>query len=944
MMGHTWKTFLSTVIDISVSALITSISNHNSLIEDSIVKISQETIKKLISWLNSGIEEDVNRILHSWLSTNSKWFMSDSDMIIANVMDCINRLQDLSHDTESTPFLLHIDANLQHAFNQIQQNPQFSDLEKKEISMALQYTVETLLKLIIENSIPEVLMDICRHIEALDNRVQRYSDNLLSLSKRVNYYEYHVQQIENQLHPFDCNSRFSINGFQHIMGLVPPILSTDYNNLHYMNKEMSSILLGRDKEKKSLEDFLASDMHFCFFVIAGAGGIGKSKLVYSLYLDLLRSGHKWRSAFINTTILQKLSECEVWNIDKDTLLIYDYASSSPELLHNCFTNIASAENTFHYKLRIILIDRIGKYENNIKNGNNGISGKIITYPYWYTSIITRGHRENYSDDYLSRYLYKFLNLSKLSRNQNMELVITYAKKVRGCIFSEQQIKSLENFIYNLKNEYSRPLFLLAAADIVIDGQNIEHWNTEQVMSKIYLRDKQLLFNTIQDPFLFVNFQDIIVYATIFGEWNEDCDFSILDGSVLLNIERATRTHDKIILSDWIRTINVSNNVQATQKRINAYEPDILGEYFVLEQLSFGKKVLEKWCDLIYYNLSKAVPFIKRRGQDYSETSKAEVINSILQNLAAREYYHRDKAEIIIDLCFNLLRQKSINKAAKETIVIIVRKSNTAFHALERLIRENYSNLEIKTTKDRLIILNELEFFYEHCRFSHQIIIKYLELLGYLTYTYYRKSTLSQNNQMKFISQARQYKSKIFSIYKTQNIFEEEFESTYIEAMSRTLSGLINARCYDEAVELIDLVNTSTSCVHFQQAAIKYLDLYCVIIKNRDHCHHWFQFTQIIQQFSNNISRWAPNIGWTRYALSFASIIPGIIEGLFRVQEYDFVNHLSLEYIKYYATYIKSTSMLDCSNWLWVRRFETGINRICKFFPEILIMMEHFESI
>lgn len=493
---YTWKSFFENVIEGCVVKGTTLIFSGVPAIQIPAEILTREGIKQVFSWLEKGIDNQVIEYLDSWISDNKKHLVSSSEMITQNVIDCIHYLMDQKADKNSAIELLQINSLAQKGFLKIKRNSQFSEREKSEIQLALNYIIEKLVKTLAEKRVPQAMWEIMQSIEDSNDQMKKYSDSLLSLTKHVNDFEYYIQHLEYQFSfIFDKLSQpqetSPVISFNYIMGLISPIQTTGFSKLHYMNNAMNDFLFGRNDEKKELNNFLLSDIKFSFLVVAGPGGIGKSKLVYSFYLDILKSGKDWKCAFINTTILEKLAYCSNWNMEKDCLLIYDYAGSSPDLLHKCFANIALSEEKLNYKIRVILIERTGTKEESIRSMPSYTEEKVVTFPYWYNTIVTRQSREYYPDDFLTKYLFKFLNLKELRLKDYMELANTYSSQVYNRSLSFEEKTLIREFAKAQPSKNSRPLFLLAVTDVVINGKNAARWNTEGIVQEICLRDDRI---------------------------------------------------------------------------------------------------------------------------------------------------------------------------------------------------------------------------------------------------------------------------------------------------------------------------------------------------------------------------------------------------------------------------------------------------------------------
>lgn len=951
-MLYTWKKFWESMIEEGVVEGTSLVFEGNPAVQIPAKILTREMVKKVKSLFGQNIDDDVKMILAEWLKTNGERFASSEEMIVKNVIGCIHyALEEDPGRQGQTSSIIHAEAFVQRGFSNLEKASLFSDREKKEIFVALSYTVEMLLKQLVEKDVPQVIWMIIQETDQLKDTNKEYNEKLLSLVKHVNSWEYYTQQTIRKLQQGIESGRYYQDGglarsFSYIMGLIPPIGVAEFNSLHYMNQNMSDFLFGRDEEKRELHRFLEMDGKFSFLVVTGPGGIGKSKLVYSFFLDQLKAGADWKCVFINTSILEKLSECNIWDMERNCLLVYDYAGSSADLLHKLFANIVSAEEKLTHKIRIILIERTGTKEKIIKNIETNTEEKITEFPYWYNTVVARGSREYYPDDYLSKYLYKFLNLTELSLNDYAALVCTYSKQVYDYKLSEKQQKSIIQFAERHSQKISRPLFLLAITDIVIHGQDAARWNTEQIMKTICDRDKRIFSEKVNSPFLLRNLYAAFTYATIFGEWNIRCAFRFMNEDVALNIQKALLESPecRTVILDSIGTPESVEEYDRTQIRINPYEPDVLGEYFVLEQVTTTAITLTQWCDLIYQNLDLAVPFLKRCGQDYCESEIIRAFFEIVSNIVQREYYDAEKCDAILDLLFSLLLHNYRRDVARKAIATVARNSDIAYEKFEKIVLANYSFHNSMTLAEYTVYLEDISYFYENIRQSCLLTVKYIELLGYKAHWLYRKSVFLPNRREEYRRRGRKCQTQVHNLYTQrkarQQEVEEEVEEAYIEANCKILSSLYDACCLQDALQTIHEVNKESVTIKHQRAAIKYLDFYNSIIKNRDHLTD-ADVRSIFDEFTKTFTSWLKYTQrWPLYTLHVASVLPHLIEGLCRIQQEGYAKSFSTQYLEYYAAYKETEEIQNPqrSTWLWSRRFEAGIDRIGKIYPQIFKMV------
>lgn len=396
------------------------------------------------------------------------------------------------------------------------------------------------------------------------------------------------------------------------------------------------------------------------------------------------------------------------------------------------------------------------------------------------------------------------------------------------------------------------------------------------------------------------------------------------------------------VSDWLNTIGLPEGLdEQLQLRIGPYEPDVLGEYFVLTHISSNAIVLEKWTAIIYNQLPKAVPFLKRCGQDYCESSQIKIIENIIVNLSQRDYEEDQKSNAILNLLFNLMTQSSFKDVARKSIVEIVGKSKTADIVFKNIISESYYFHSVKSLTTYLNQLEDLAFFYQNTSPSALIASKYIELLGIVAYSYFRRAMFLPNHESSYIELGDNYRIKVITTYQQRKTFGEDVEEAYISAMAKILSSLYDAKSYEKALNIIKTVNKEMSSINHERTAAKYLEFYNIVIKNRDHILSE-NISIIMNNFVRNFERWKNYTEtWPFYALQVASVLPHLIEGLLRIQQEKIALNLLGEYQWYHNIYKARAKIADPKNstWLWSQRFVTGINRLYKAYPQIIAAIE-----
>jgi len=203
------------------------------------------------------------------------------------------------------------------------------------------------------------------------------------------------------------------------------------------------------------------------------------------------------------------------------------------------------------------------------------------------------------NDYVSAMHQKFLKTGKKK--------ITY--------LSTEQISQIIGFSQRSSNslKHSRPIYIILATDAVINGRDISSWNTTQMMKYIYDRDRKQWCDMIKDTLVLRGLENGLIYATIFGEWIVGNKLEIANGDACTDIENGLQDSNLSgPVKDWLMQMCELRPGETQSLKIKAYEPDIVGEFYVLKQLENCISSKNDWYNLIFNNLPKGSRTTKSR--------------------------------------------------------------------------------------------------------------------------------------------------------------------------------------------------------------------------------------------------------------------------------------------------------------------------------------------
>lgn len=725
------------------------------------------------------------------------------------------------------------------------------------------------------------------------------------------------------------------SSFRRILESVGDIAVGSMNTFHYLNSQMIKIY-GRNSQLALLNEFLDAPSNFSFCIITGPGGIGKSKLAFSFMQQEKEHRKGWNMHFINDVILSKMANCEVWNHNSNTLLIVDYAGTSLDLLHKSFVKIAEREKCFNYKLRIILLDRVGMTRKYDPNTNE----VVVDYPYWYSFMIRPQKRDVYADaEYISKYLFEgFIELEGLSEEDYINLINDYVSAMskrkphqqnQVCYsLLPEQISEIIDFSRRSSNAllHSRPLYIMLATDAIINGRDISHWDTTQMMQYIYDRDLKQWQDNIQDELILGALENTLTYSTIFGEWSIERSFRIGDRCVNEDIEKGLKRPDKRgPVKDWLAQMCEFQDCNIWSLKMRAYEPDIVGEFYVLKQLEGCIASKDDWYELIFANLSKSKYFLERACQDYANTNLAMILVEILKALTSKvSVDHVAEAECVIRI-WELFYTESEDKTLKGVALTGIQTICNKLLYQSRLIDETnirffYANPAEHINSWREHRFTDYKQFYKKWPDSPEIVITYIEVLGEMASWYYRNGNVPKGNA---------YSKTLNSVISQCSIHDGGVLVSYIDALGSIISGhyYMNDDANVEA-EIDDEFKLETLVAELKTEAhaIAYIDAIKKTIVQQSKYTEDHKIVKSIEQFCKHINEWMEHEDWYVFRWNIGSVIPFAVDLLFTHKKRMSGENLFDNYLELIEKYIKI--QYKAPN-LMISHFSTGLDKLIK---------------
>jgi hypothetical protein len=366
-------------------------------------------------------------------------------------------------------------------------------------------------------------------------------------------------------------------------------------SLHYTASQDEFV--GREDELECLRGFLADDgflpNKFRWMLVTGRGGDGKSRLAFEL---VRQAQPNWRAGRLDEVQFRNLNPA-VWTPRRPTLIVIDYAPRWPEQVHALLHGITAHCHLFEHPLRVLLIAR---------EATDDWLKRVVTPSGDGLLIKERVHHKSWCPEGqlrlkpLAKDLLVKLMRARFDRRKRQpppdEILLAAAERL------DMRFEEVEG---TYVPEPPRPLFAAAAAEALLAASNEEHapsiaaWQDilagiapEKTFSWLIDRDRTHFWK-IQgdesggaDKQLALHEQLLVVTTMALGHvsWEQI--------EALIGADPVAARHLPGVGygSDCLDPQLFRRMTGSEGQSLAALEPDILGEFFVLEKLiAFAKQ-------------------------------------------------------------------------------------------------------------------------------------------------------------------------------------------------------------------------------------------------------------------------------------------------------------------------------------------------------------------
>ncbi|GHU78248.1 hypothetical protein AGMMS49992_28420 [Clostridia bacterium] len=349
--------------------------------------------------------------------------------------------------------------------------------------------------------------------------------------------------------------------FESIIDRLKPISSIKSPNpMHYLAEGIG--FYGREEEVRWLSEFCLADEKVLYAVVHGIGGVGKSKLLFE-YIKQHTSA-EWYMCFLTETMITSLLSFNDYSYPQNLLIAIDYASRQSDIIGKWLTKISTMD-VLSNKLRVVLIERQGQNRESMLgvfspwleklygNTTQRRQLKQIEFGFLELKQITADCLGSLINDYIiANYPDKRISFNEV------EKIIEYASK--GLALDENR---------------QSPLVVLLITDAYVSGQDFRKWNLALLVQNYVerLTENWLVSLCDNDIALYKSLLKLLVFATAVDGFSINDEIPNMYSSDIIRL-----TENQLCKRIIDGATGFANEI------IHAIEPDIVGEFIVLNYL------------------------------------------------------------------------------------------------------------------------------------------------------------------------------------------------------------------------------------------------------------------------------------------------------------------------------------------------------------------------
>jgi hypothetical protein len=310
----------------------------------------------------------------------------------------------------------------------------------------------------------------------------------------------------------------------------------------------STRLVGRDQELQAIHEFLEAPRAFQWWVITGPGGMGKSRLALEVGL---RYGVVARVGFLRAPWN---FDWDNWQPDRPTVVIIDYAESLEQDAREMLLRL-SERTDLPFAVRVILLARHA-----VEEESDLADGRTDPRSLWLTRLLGSGTNRALL---LQNRFAPPLELTRLDDESLWSIIVSLWKSGSDHPAKDAIVQELARI-----DGERRPLYAALVGDALNRGADIRNWDRFQLLENIRREETEFWdrIGVSEDE------RELLMLMTMVGG--------------LTQAEAADRARELVGID--LRRVEATRYARVTGAqstlRFDPLEPDILGEFFVLDRL------------------------------------------------------------------------------------------------------------------------------------------------------------------------------------------------------------------------------------------------------------------------------------------------------------------------------------------------------------------------
>lgn len=328
------------------------------------------------------------------------------------------------------------------------------------------------------------------------------------------------------------------------------------SRFHYKSGAVS--FHGRRAELEQLREFCGQEhVAFRWWAVTGAGGAGKSRLVYEFGREMEGSG--WNVLWLNSTHMDHL---DTLPIPTKTLVVVDYAQAYLGPLGHWMEQLAQRAHLV--PVRLLLLERDGE---SLDSSSWGVGLKAEVGR---ATLVRRAcWRE------------PFLQLNPLQEEELLRIMTDFADTA-GKKLPEAKAQQLLETLKTTDPELRRPLYAMFLTDAWTNGKEPEQWGQKAVLDYVLQRENEYFEEKLGPKLYDLSevFCHLRLVSTIWGG---------------ITPEQVAQEYPQLWREFQVQA-NTSNSAKLEKKLLQqvgllqgtelvGLKPDLLGEYFVLQNIN-----------------------------------------------------------------------------------------------------------------------------------------------------------------------------------------------------------------------------------------------------------------------------------------------------------------------------------------------------------------------